>query len=190
MRSDSILPDHELVALLRGGDTAAYTQIYTRHWSELYRSAYNILRDEAATLDVLQEVFAWIWSNREQIRVNALRAYLHAAVRYKVANALRDGRVRSSFFTALEQVNERDLDLSHEALELKELKQVIADFTNSLPEKAREVFRLSRYEQLSNKEIAGRLGISEKTVENQLTVSLRKLRIVLGRLSAYWIFFL
>ena len=190
MRSDSTLPDHELLALLRKGDTTAYTHIYRRHWSELYRSAYNILRDEAATLDVLQEVFAWIWSNREQMRVNALRAYLHAAVRYKVANALRDGKARSSFFTELEQLSDRDLDFSYETLELKELKQVIAGFTTSLPEKAREVFRLSRYEQLSNKEIASRLGISEKTVENHMTVSLRKLRVVLGRLSAYWIFFL
>lgn len=188
MRSGSTLSDHELVALLRQGDAAAYTEIYTRHWSPLYRSAYNILRDEGASLDVLQEIFAWIWSNREHIQVTNLRAYLYAAVRFKVANALRDGKARSGFFTALEQIGDFNPGFTDEALELKELKNIIAEFTRSLPEKAREVFRLSRYEQLSNKEIAKRLGISEKTVENHMTASLKKLRMVLGRLSVYLIF--
>lgn len=189
MSSYSVLTDSELVVLLRGSNTAAYTQIYTRHWSALYRSAYNVLRDEAATLDVLQEVFAWIWSNRENFRVDNLRAYLYAAVRFKVANALREGKARSGFFTALEQISGHEPGFSDETLELKELKNVIAEFTRSLPEKAREVFRLSRYEQLSNKEIASRLGISEKTVENHMTSTLKKLRVTLSRLSAYMIFF-
>lgn len=189
MSTDSGLTDSELVALLREGSTTAYTQIYTRHWSALYRSAYNLLRDEAATLDVLQEVFAWIWLNRAQIRIDNLRAYLYAAVRFKVANALRDGKARSGFFVALEQLEDSQLTFSDDALELKELRNVIAEFANSLPPKAREVFLLSRQEQLSNKEIAARMGISEKTVENQMSITLKKLRITLGRLSAYMIFF-
>jgi RNA polymerase sigma-70 factor (ECF subfamily) len=190
MRSYDFLTDKELVACLREGDTAAYTQIYTRHWSALYRSAYNVLRDEAMALDVLQEVFAWIWSNKERIEVDNLRAYLYAAVRFKVANALRDEKYRKGFFTVFEQLKDHDPGFNDETLEVKELKNVIAAFTDSLPEKSREVFRLSRYEQASNKEIANRLGISEKTVENHMTTTLRKLRVILGRLSAYLFFFL
>lgn len=190
MISYNVLTDNELVTHLREGDAAAYTQIYTRHWSALYRSAYNILRDEGPTLDVLQEVFTWVWSNRQSIRVDNLRAYLYAAVRFKVANALRDGKARNGIFMDLEQLKDHELCFSDESLELKELKNIIAEFTGLLPEKAREVFRLSRYEQLSNKEIADRLGISVKTVENHITVTLKKLRVILGRLSAYMIFFL
>ncbi|MNL33690.1 RNA polymerase sigma factor [compost metagenome] len=75
-------------------------------------------------------------------------------------------------------------------MEVRELYAFIRNLADQLPGKYGEIFRLSRYEQLSNKEIAQQMGISEKTVENQMTIALKKLKEKLGPGSAFLFFLL
>jgi RNA polymerase sigma-19 factor, ECF subfamily len=179
--------DSELVVSLCNGDEPAFNEIYKRHWQGMYHSAYNILQEEDPCLDIVQEVFVWLWNNREKLDVSSLRSYLISAVKYKVANHIRHGKVRRNFF---EDVLRYKQDVfNDESFEVKELKEIITRFTEKLPERSRQIFHLSRNEHLSNREIAEEMGISEKTVENQMTIALRKLRISLGRLS-FWILFI
>ena len=178
--------EEELLDKLSGGDQKAFDEIYKRHWSSMYRAGRRILKDHDAVMDVLQEVFIWIWKNHEQLSIRSLKPYLHAAVKFKVANYIRDGKIRSSLFEEIENIEEPGA-LSENSLEVKELQQVIADFTKTLPEKCRQVFLMSRQDQLSNKEIAKELGISVKTVENQMTTALKKLRLSLARMF-YFLF--
>ncbi|SDF80001.1 RNA polymerase sigma-70 factor, ECF subfamily [Mucilaginibacter pineti] len=190
MAKYSDLSDQELIDLLNKDDEAAYEEIYNRYWPILYQSAYNILRDKSGCMDVLQEVFVWLWEHREHLQIINPKGYLLSAVKYKVANYIRKGKVRRALFTELEVTDLNELPFYDDSLEVRELKQIIAQFTSELPDKARQVFYLSRTEHLSNKEIAERLGISEKTVENQMTTNLKKLRLKMGRLSAWIIFFI
>jgi RNA polymerase sigma-70 factor (family 1) len=184
------MTDQELLTRLEQGDQRAFTQLYERHWPGMYRSAYAVLRDEAACLDVLQDIFSWLWAHRDKLVIGNLKYYLLSAVKYKVANVIRSGKVRASLFTDIEACRPSDLMYDEDPTELKELKAAIAAFTAGLPDRAGQVFHLSRNEQLSNKEIAARLGISEKTVENQMTTNLKKLRASLGKLSAWYLFFI
>jgi DNA-directed RNA polymerase specialized sigma24 family protein len=78
--------DQELIQLLGANDRDAFEQLYERHWFELYQSAFYLLRETNAAKDILQDVFLWVWENRGAIQCNNLRAYLKAAVRFKVAN--------------------------------------------------------------------------------------------------------
>src|SRR5688572_5064374 len=93
----SRLSDDELMALL-AGDDAAFDEIYERYWSLLYRAAFNVLRDEDACMDVIQDVFIWFWEHRSDISFRSVKAYLLVAVKYKVANYIRNGKVRESFY--------------------------------------------------------------------------------------------
>lgn len=154
----------------------------------MYQSAYNILKEEDPCLDIVQEVFVWLWNNREKLNVNSLRSYLISAVKYKVANYLRHGKVRQNFFEEVQRFKQDDA-FNDTSLELKELKELIGRFTEELPARSRQIFHLSRNEHLSNKEIAEEMGISEKTVENQMTIALRKLRVSLGKMSFWMVFF-
>ena len=179
MESYNHLTDSELSGVIRT-DHAAFDEVYERYWSVLYRSAYNILRDQEACFDVVQEVFIWFWEHRKVIQVNSVKGYLLAAVKYKVANYIRNGKVRESFYDRIPKVD-LDTEFPDELVELKELKEIINRFVMGLPERCQEVFNLSRNEHLSNKEIAARLGISEKTVENQINKALKRLKVNLNK---------
>lgn len=182
--------DEALLALIASGDREAFTALFHRYWDDMYRSAFFVTRDRAMCMDVIQEVFVWFWENREKWTVTNPQSYLRAAVKYKVANEIRNGKLRAA---ALEGWNKRaqkqQVSVLRE-LEVQELRQVIRDFTVQLPPRCQEIFRLSRFEHLSNREIADRLNISEKTVENQITIALGRLRSHLGHLAFWVIFFL
>lgn len=173
------LKEDELLALVQAGDYTAFNELYHRYWDILFGSAYNIFRDRDACMDILQDVFVWFWEHREQWKLTSCKGYLLTAVKFKVANYIRNNKVRESFFQQLEKLD-TDADSAHLILEVAELKKLIKRFSEQLPDRCREIFQLSRYDDLSNKEIAVKLGISEKTVENQMTIALKKLKEKLG----------
>ncbi|WP_256009315.1 RNA polymerase sigma-70 factor [Desertivirga xinjiangensis] len=180
--------DDVLLDRLIHEDKYAFEEIYRRYWGPMYQSAYNILREKEACMDIVQELFVWIWSHHSELKINSLKGYLLSAVKFKVANYIRDGKIHSSVFEEIRRIGE-PLVLPDEKTELEELLTIISRFTNMLPVKCREVFILSREEHLTNREIADRLGVSVKTVENQMTIALRKLRSSLARFSSFLLLF-
>ena len=174
-------PDEELVDLLNGGSREAFDEIYRRNWSAMYLAAFNVLQDEDACMDVIQDVFVWIWNKRGSLEIRSLKSYLISAVKYKVTNVIRRLKLRQSFLDQIETV-EPSFDNASSELELKELRVVLQQFTDELPDRCREVFDLSRNEHLSNREISQKMGISEKAVERQMTIALKRLKLSLMRL--------
>ncbi|MFT3946686.1 MAG: RNA polymerase sigma-70 factor [Agriterribacter sp.] len=173
--------DGELLDALREGDQAAFDEIYQRYWAGMFHSAYALLKDRDAAMDILQEVFIWLWQHRESVQiVFSLKTYLSSSVYYKTANYIRQGKVRRAFFEELKTM--RTEQTEEDDMEIKELTAIIKQHTSRLPEKCRQVYYLSRNEHLSNKEIAERMGISVKTVENQMTIALRRLRTSLKKI--------
>jgi RNA polymerase sigma-70 factor (family 1) len=182
------LSDAELIALIKADDHAAFNEVYDRYWKFLLQAVYQVSRHRADSLDVCQMVFLWVWENRAAIRVTAsLKGYLYNAVKFKLANLIRNGRVRETLFDDLETVDVHTYKSNE--LELKQLQDFIRQLINELPSRCREVFLLSRNEQLSHKEIAERLGISEKTVEDHITRAIGKIRVPLERLATIFLFF-
>jgi RNA polymerase sigma-70 factor (family 1) len=169
-------------------DDSAFDEIYERYWSILYRHTYNVLRDQEACFDIVQEVYIWLWEHRKSTVVESVKGYLLAAVKYKAANYIRHNKVKQSFYERIPKLD-LETDFPDQAVELKELKEIINVFVMELPERCQEVFNLSRNEHLTNKEIAVRLGISEKTVENQINKALKRLKLGLGK-SFFLVFFL
>ncbi|WP_207534198.1 RNA polymerase sigma-70 factor [Desertivirga arenae] len=163
--------------LLKEGDRKAFELVFNSYWSKLYLYAYNILRDKGVCEDIVQEVLVSLWVKRESQEIDSLGSFLFTAVRYQVLKVIRSGKVREGFFQEIEKMS---MSTPAEQLEEKDLANLIDARIDELPGKCREIFLLSRKEQLSNREIAERLGISIKTVENQITIAIRRLRSDLG----------
>lgn len=151
--------------------------LYHRHWQGMYKFAFFILRDKDACQDIIQDVFVWLWEHREGLKMHSPNSYLKTAVKYKIANYIRTGKIRESFFEEAAPFNyTTNLPEVVESAELKELNNIIQLTVSNLPLKCQEIFRLSREEHLSNREIARQRGISTKTVENQITIALHRIR--------------
>ena len=185
MAFSTIKTDYELIESLKQESLPAFNEIYSRYSGPMYKFAYSILKDEAECDDILQNVFTWLWENKEQLNITSLKAYLFAAVKFSLAGVIRLSKRRGEILANAPLLSEAVED---DGLELRELIDIIKNFTEKLPERAREIFELSRKHYLTNKEIALRLGISEKTVENQMNISLKKLKLHLGRMSFWCVF--
>ncbi|SJZ65945.1 RNA polymerase sigma-70 factor, ECF subfamily [Chitinophaga eiseniae] len=175
IRSDAY-SDLELISLLKRGDVEAFDLLYSRHWPGMYQAAFYLLRDQNACMDIVQDIFAWLWEKREQLDIQAVPSYLRSAVRFKVANYIRSGKIRDEFYTTLSGLSLPETPGPQDFLELNDLKAIITQVVNSLPEKCREIFLLSRDGQLTNQQIADLLNISIKTVEAQKTIALKRIR--------------
>lgn len=174
-----LIDDTELMERLREGDDLALKLIYDKYWTQLYTSAYNMLHDQPACEDIIQDLFINLWNKREQIEIKAsLKSYLFASVRYEVYRQVRHGSVREEIFENIQDRLQTPSEYGN--IEHRELLSFVNSIVNNLSEKCKVVYKLSREEQLSHKEIASKLSISPKTVENHLNKALRQLRTSLG----------
>jgi len=173
--------DQILIDRLRDGDELALTELYNKFWQALFMSAYNVIKDKELCEDIIQDIFMNIWHNREKIEIHiSLKGYMYACARYQVFNHLRKnkGKIHVELFDDLEK---RFLSTTPETQFMHdELVQQLNKIIESLPEKCQAVYKLSREEQLSHKEIAERLNISTKTVENHITKALHTIRSSMG----------
>ena len=173
--------DGNIVLRLKEGEEKALTELYDKYWKALYVSSYNILRDKSLCEDIVQEVFMDLWKKRNTLNINvSLKSYLYACVRYQVFAQIRKdkNKIRLEVYEDLDKrlhYGNPEVKLIH-----KEFVEQIETIIESLPEKCRKVYKLSRIEELSHKEISDRLNISTKTVENHITKALRVLKLQMG----------
>jgi len=175
--------EKELLTLLRDGDEAAFTQIYNLYWKKCFFTAAQKLQDLPEAEEVVQDIFLDLWKRREELNITTrLSSYLAVCVKYKVINLLSKRHLALKYLQHT-AVTGRGSELStEEVLRLRELKNQLMKETSRLPEKCRMVFQMSREEGFSQKQIAHRLNISEKTVESHLSRALRSLRTGLSHL--------
>lgn len=171
--------DAELLAQLRESEHSALTEIYNRYWKYLYQSSFRILQDHDKCADVIQEVFVNLWEIRSKLFIKlSLKSYLYAAVKYEVLRQLRKQVINDDILDFIDTLEDNS---NEELMEYKELQQQIDQIIEELPSRCQEVFKLSRLEHLTHKEIAEKLAISTKTVEYHIANALVYLRSQLGK---------
>lgn len=168
--------------MLRQDDAAAFTTLYDRYWADIYRNAMKILGDGNDAEDVVQELFESIWKRREALQINGtVAAYLHTSARYIALHIIEKNVAKTghddALAIAMQQV-EHPIIESH--LDARALESAIDKIVDTLPDKMKTVFLLSRREHLTHKEIAERLQISEETVKKQVYNALKLIRHHLG----------
>lgn len=176
------LTDKRRIALLLSGDIDQYESIYKTYFRPLYIYACTIVNDEAQAEEIVQNLFLKIWERKEKLAIEtSLKAYLYKCIYHDSLNYLKHLKVRSNY--EIHAVNVMKNTTSASAgnkLSYNNLEEKLRQALNELPEQCRTVFQMSRYEELRYREIAGRLGISEKTVENHMGKALKLLRLKLA----------
>lgn len=178
------LPDIELVLLLKNEDECAFTALYKRYWQRMFNSAYKRLQDKELSQDIIQNIFSDLWERRKQLQIDNLPAYLHTAVRFQVFKQTSNRTVRSEFLDAFEETVVCPTQTDDQLLE-NETLDLFKSWVRALPEKRRKIFLLHYFEDKPTSEIADRLEISQKTVQNQLNTAAQLLR---ARLSEVLLF--
>jgi RNA polymerase sigma-70 factor (ECF subfamily) len=153
-----------------------FTGLFRLHHKGLCDLAYNIVCDRDAAKDIVQEVFVKLWNNRAQISFgDQIKHYLFKATAHTAYNYIRSHKRLFS----LEDYKGLDMLRAFpetEALEFRELELRTRQAIDRLPAKCKSIYLLSRHEGLKYQEIADTLGLSVKTVENQMGIALEKLR--------------
>lgn len=171
----------QLMASLKEGHENAFAYVFKEYYGVLLNYASRILHDAEVANDLVQEVFCRLYEKRGELRGEIdLKPYLYRIVYNDCLNVIKhrnieqnyvNGELLDFYFSKVIETPEAEL-----ALQSEELREAVQVAIQKLPVRCQEIFVLSKIEGLSNKEIAERLGISVKTVENQMTVALSKLR--------------
>jgi RNA polymerase sigma-70 factor (ECF subfamily) len=168
-----------LLADLRKGSVHAFEKIFKYHWEPLYRSARTKLRSHEEAEEIIQSIFSALWERRETLVISNLNHYLNASLRNRILNVIRDRIPQEKYWSYYKAFIPQQDDNTEQKVDFDELNSAVETAVQKLPEKSRQVFKLSRLEGMSNAEIANVLKVSEKAIEYHLTKSLKELKVQL-----------
>lgn len=179
MRVNEIKPitDQSLVESIKNSNQGVFELVFNFYYSGLVVFADQIIKDTSISEDIVQSVFLKLWETRQTIDIRSFRSYFIQCVKNRCIDHLRSQQVKAKFDN---RVAESDHLVMDEDLWTKtELSELIEQSVESLPPRCREIFRMSRYENLKIAEIADLLKISKRTVETQISKALKILRVKL-----------
>ena len=153
---------------------------FDTYYEDLCNFVNTYLRDESLSEDIVQDIFVYLWEKKDSLPANcSIKSYLYTASKNKSLNYLRTDTSRKRIAGVLAPQFEPTVAEAGQYLEFKELTKIVQDAVEALPSQCKRIYRLSRDKALSNKEIALKLGISVKTVENQITIAIKKIKVYL-----------
>jgi RNA polymerase sigma-70 factor (ECF subfamily) len=182
--------DYKLVKSLKKGDLFAFDQLFSKYSKKLYYFAKGYLGSKEDAEGLVQEVFLLVWNKRKELKEHlSFNAFLYTvtynAIRKYFRKKAREKKYLDKFL--------EDYDGKHNKtvadIEYNNLQELANKAIEKLPEKRKLIFKLSRHEGLSNMEIAKRLDISKKTVENQIHSALKFLREQFGKETLFTLLF-
>ena len=176
-----------LLNLLTKSDEFAFTEIYDRFWEKLFVIAYNRLKESQSAEDIVHNVFASLWVNRNKAEIKSLENYLATAVKYMVLAKIKKKERERIYNNDIKQVPVFELPIET-SLHYKYILEIVKNEVEKLPEKCRLIFKYSRNDGMPVKQIAEELSISPKTVENQLNKALKQLRLATKTLLHFILF--
>ncbi|CAN5812448.1 RNA polymerase sigma-70 factor [soil metagenome] len=178
------------LSLLPQRDEPAFEEIFKSHFKRLHCYALTILKDETEAEEIVQQVFFKLWERTQtQSFSGSLNAYLYRSVHNESLNFLKHRQVRANHQLHVAYSMKQQTADSDKKLAAAELEQHIHAALNELPEQCRTIFQLSRFDELKYIEIADKLGLSVKTVENQMGKALKMMRIKLVHFLKFLILF-
>lgn len=177
-RNERMDLSHETItSLLIKKDEAAFEQVFKTHFKNLHAYAFTILKDNEMAEEMVQQVFFKLWDRAENLSFNSsIQAYLYKAVFHESLNYLKHQKVRSAHQMRIAYSMKTQGENASKKVLTKELEAKLRKALNELPEQCRTIFQMSRFEEMKYREIAEKLNISVKTVENQMGKALKILR--------------
>lgn len=169
--------DLTLFTQVKKGNTRAFETLFRRHYNDLARFCYKLVRDAIIAEELTQEVFIYLWEKKDHIDIStSLKSYLYSAIKNKSINYIKYELPKQRALVDLTDTLLSGSTEIHEPGETLRLKKKIKVAIDHLPDKCRQIFLLSRYGGLTYREIADEMDLSLKTIENQMSIALKKLR--------------
>ncbi|MEI6677703.1 MAG: RNA polymerase sigma-70 factor [Mariniphaga sp.] len=159
------------------GDHLALRFFFDKYYEDLCNYVNLYIRDQSVSEDIVQDIFVYFWEKRGIILIDSsVKSYLIKASRNKYLNHLRDEKSHQAIRIEVTSNRETYVTPNYNLLNVTQLESLINASIENLPLRCRQVYLLHKNDDLSYKEIASKMDISEKTVENQMTIALKKLR--------------
>ena len=169
--------EKKILAAIRASNEQAFEQLFRQYHKELFYFANRYLKRPGLSEELVQDCFAQLWDKRDTLRIHtSIKAFLYTNVKNRTLNLLKSTEFKTQ---ALEQAEDIEEESIENQIIRAELAPILAAAIDQLPEKCRHIFILSKQNGLSYAEIAQQLNISEKTVENQIGIAYKKLRVLL-----------
>jgi RNA polymerase sigma-70 factor (ECF subfamily) len=185
----SKLRDEELIVMLKESNSYAYTEIFERYNSLLLRHAFKLLSKDDEAYDVVQDVFLHLWQKRAEFTINSsLSAYLFTAVKNRIFKLFAHKEVVIRYAQSISAFMVEGYDIIEDEIMEKELSDLIKKEIDALPSRMREVFLLNKTDQLSYKEIAERLNISDQTAKQQVYKAIKILKPKIDHFLSVFLF--
>ena len=164
------IDDKELVALLKSGDKRAYQLLFEKYASKIYHFSLSYLANEADSEELVQDVFLKLWEKRAALdETQNIKAYVFKIAINSIYDFIRRKNIKNAFNDFVK--NRAETNTSNntwETVVLNELQLLLDELISKMPEQRRNIFHLSKINGLTNDEIAEKLNLSKRTVENQL----------------------
>lgn len=162
-------------------DDQAFEHLFKSHFKALHSYALAILKDEDTAEEIVQQMFLKFWEKRELLNIqSSVKAYLYKCVYHDSLNFLKHEKIKTKYQDFASYTMNNHQEPASSKIEMTELEYRIAQALNELPEQCRTIFQLSRFEELKYREIAEQLGLSVKTIENQMGKALKIMRLKLA----------
>lgn len=180
MKSFEKNSDDQLILGLKSGNILVFNHIFEVYSSKLFLFAKAYLGSVEDSEELVQEVFTILWEKRAQLKTGFLFKSYIFTIAFNIIKKHFKQKALFKKFAQEELLNEATSEQSQE-IDYHSLKNYILELAGTLPAKRREVFMKSRFEGLSNKEIAEELGFTKKTVENHLNLALKEIKSKIGK---------
>jgi len=159
------------------GDSYALQFFFDKYYDNLCNYVNLYLHDQSISEDIVQEIFIYFWEKRGSIKIeSSVKSYLFRASRNKFLNHLRNEKSHQAIKMEVVSGIETFVNPDDHLIDSRQLEVIIDSVVANLPSRCREVYVLHRNDNLSYREIASRMNISEKTVENQMSIALKRLK--------------
>lgn len=176
------------IEALRNGNHKAFEDVFTAYFDKVKYFLNGLLRSESDAEELAQDIFVKLWINHQSIRPDkSFNSYIYTIARNTALNHLKHKFVEETFKNNYRDAESDGTNSSDEILFAEEIQLLVEMTVCKMPIQRKKIYQMSREKGLSNNDIAQELGISKKTVENQLSQALQEIRRVI---SAFLIFFL
>ena len=183
------MKDHEIVPALISGSQDAFRIVFNKYYEGLFRFALSYAGDRYVAENMVQDSFILLWEKHAELETDSnLHAYLIRIVKWKLWNQIEKQHRQLIIQKEIYEDVIREMNLKLYTLDainttslyIEDIREIINRTINELPELTRQIFLLSREEFLSNKQIAEKINLSEKSVEYHISRTLKQLRISLS----------
>jgi RNA polymerase sigma-70 factor (ECF subfamily) len=170
------MSDSELIAAVKGGDAGAFDAMFLRWYPQVRKFLLSLVQNEPMADDLAQMVFMKVWIYRSRLEPSkSLRNYLFVLARNGALDVFRSRRHLLTVDTP-EPPHKPSSERSEHVAEYHDIRSSVLRAVDQMPPQRREVFRMSRFQSLSNEEIASATGLSVRTVEKHLQLAVRDLK--------------